>query len=116
MVTNFRILLLCILTSRVIEIPLGVVENSVVDILMSANVALLGAFTFLICPFTCSLITELTHPIVTTMPNLLMLWLAALTAVLISNKPVLFEIVPLAISALLIFGVDEDDGWLSLRR
>lgn len=105
-----------ILVLKLIELIFGAVPGFFMGAVVSLAAVGLGALTFLLVPLTLTFITELTHPVVTHIPQLLIFWITAFTAVIISKRSIWFENIPLAVSAVLVMLTRESDGWESLRQ
>lgn len=111
-----RALVLTIFVCKLIEILCELVDGTLKDIVVSLAGVGLGTCTFLLAPLIMTLVTELTYPIVTAIPNLLMFSVAAVLAVMISQQALWIEVAPLLIGVILALRVDEDDGWDTFRK
>lgn len=111
-----RALVLTIFVCKLIEILCELVDGTLKEIVVSLAGVGLGTCTFLLAPLIMTLVTELTYPIVTAIPNLLMFSVAAVLAVMISQQALWIEVAPLLIGVILALRVDEDDGWDTFRK
>lgn len=77
--------------------------------------AALGVITFLQAPSVMTLLNELTHPVTTAIPHLVMFWITAILTLVICQRGLIVQIVPLLLSVLMTRLIEEQDGFDSLR-
>lgn len=86
-VKPFRKLMLLIVFLRIAEITLEwLLDVQIQDTLLSITGLGIGVTTFLQAPSVMTLVSELTHPVTTAIPSLIMFWLTGVLTLMICQQ------------------------------
>jgi hypothetical protein len=94
--------MILIVLLRLLEISLELLKPSIIkNLMLSTSEVSIGIFTFLQAPLVMSFVSEITHPIATIIPNLLMFLITGALGLIICQKNTIVQLVPLLLSLIL---------------
>lgn len=94
--------MILIVLLRLSEISLEILKPSLIkDVFLSITEVSIGIFMFLQAPLIMSFLSEITHPVSTIIPNLLMFLITGALGLIIWQKSTIVQLIPLLLSLIL---------------